>query len=84
MAYEPELIYFDWWIGQPSFRSTLPKFLAFYYNRAARAGRSSVVNYKLGEFADGAGVLDIERGQAPGIRADTWQTCTSIGDKSWG
>jgi alpha-L-fucosidase len=84
MSYEPELIYFDWWIGQPSFRSTLPKFLAFYYNRAARAGRSSVVNYKLSEFADGAGVLDIERGQAPGIRADTWQTCTSISDKSWG
>jgi alpha-L-fucosidase len=84
MDYEPELIYFDWWIGQPSFRSTLPKFLAFYYNRAARAGRTAVVNYKLGEFADGAGVLDIERGQAPGIRADTWQTCTSISDKSWG
>jgi alpha-L-fucosidase len=82
--YEPELIYFDWWIGQPSFRNTLPKFLAFYYNRAARAGRSAVVNYKLGEFADGAGTLDIERGQAPGIRADTWQTCTSISDKSWG
>jgi alpha-L-fucosidase len=82
--YEPELIYFDWWIGQPSFRNTLPKFLAFYYNHAARAGRSSVVNYKLGEFADGAGTLDIERGQAPGIRPDTWQTCTSISDKSWG
>ena len=84
VGYEPELIYFDWWIGQPSFRNTLPKFLAFYYNRAARTGRSAVVNYKLGEFADGAGVLDIERGQAPGIRSDTWQTCTSISDKSWG
>ena len=83
-AYEPELIYFDWWIGQPSFRNTLPKFLAFYYNRAARAGGTAVVNYKLGEFADGAGTLDIERGQAPGIRPDTWQTCTSISDKSWG
>jgi alpha-L-fucosidase len=84
MGYEPELIYFDWWIGQPSFRGTLPKFLAFYYNRAARAGGTAAVNYKLGEFADGAGVLDIERGQAPGIRTDTWQTCTSISDKSWG
>jgi alpha-L-fucosidase len=28
--------------------------------------------------------LDIERGQAPGIQAQTWQTCTSISDKSWG
>ena len=82
--YDPELIYFDWWIGQPSFRNTLPSFLAYYYNHAAREGGTAVVNYKLGEFADGAGTLDIERGQAPGIRPDTWQTCTSISDKSWG
>ena len=26
--YEPDLVYFDWWIGQPSFRNTLPSFLA--------------------------------------------------------
>lgn len=82
--YEPELVYFDWWIGQPSFRNTLPSFLAYYYNKAARTHGSAIVNYKLGEFADGAGVLDIERGQAPGIRPDVWQTCTSISDKSWG
>ncbi len=82
--YEPDLIYFDWWIGQPSFRNTLPAFLAYYYNRAARSGGSAIVNYKLGEFADGAGTLDIERGQAAGIRKNVWQTCTSISDKSWG
>ena len=82
--YSPDLIYFDWWIGQPSFRNTLPKFLAYYYNFAARHGGSAVVNYKLGEFADGAGTLDIERGQAAEIRKDVWQTCTSISDKSWG
>ncbi len=82
--YSPDLVYFDWWIGQPSFRNTLPKFLAWYYNRAAKTGGSAIVNYKLGEFADGAGTLDIERGQAPGIRSDVWQTCTSISNKSWG
>lgn len=82
--YDPDLVYFDWWIGQPSFRNTVPKFLAWYYNKGAREGTSAIVNYKLGEFADGAGVLDIERGQAPGIRKDVWQTCTSISDKSWG
>jgi alpha-L-fucosidase len=83
-TYSPDMVYFDWWIGQPSFRTTLPAFLAWYYNRAAKTGGSAIVNYKLGEFAGGAGVLDIERGQAPGIRADVWQTCTSISDKSWG
>ena len=31
-----------------------------------------------------AGVLDIERGQAPGIQQAPWQTCTSISDKAWG
>ena len=82
--YSPELIYFDWWIGQPSFRNTLPAFLAYYYNSAARHGGSAIVNYKLGEFADGAGTLDIERGQAAAIAKDVWQTCTSISDKSWG
>ncbi len=82
--YQPDLVYFDWWIGQPAFRSTLPTFLAWYYNKAAKTGGSAIVNYKLGEFADGAGVLDIERGQAPGIRPDVWQTCTSISDKAWG
>lgn len=82
--YSPELIYFDWWIGQPSFRNTLPKFLACYYNRAVQRGQEAIVNYKLGEFADGAGILDIERGGAPGIAKETWQTCTSISDKSWG
>ncbi len=82
--YSPDLVYFDWWIGQPSFRNTLPTFLAWYYNRAAKTGGSAIVNYKLGEFADGSAVLDIERGQAPGIRKDVWQTCTSISDKSWG
>lgn len=82
--YNPDLVYFDWWIGHPTFRNTLPKFLAWYYNKAAAVGGSAIVNYKLGEFADGAGVLDIERGQAPGIRTDVWQTCTSISDKAWG
>ena len=82
--YQPDLIYFDWWVGQPAFRSTVPTFLAWYYNKAAKDGGSAVVNYKYGEFADDAGVLDIERGQAPGIRRDVWQTCTSISDKAWG
>lgn len=82
--YAPDLVYFDWWIGQPAFRNTLPKFLAWYYNRAAKAGTSAIVNYKLGEFAPGAGVLDIERGEAPDIREQVWQTCTSISNKSWG
>jgi alpha-L-fucosidase len=82
--YDPELIYFDWWIGKAEFRAALPAMLAQYYNTKAAKGLQAVVNYKLGSMPVGAGVLDIERGQAPGIQASAWQTCTSISDKAWG
>jgi len=82
--YDPELIYFDWWIGKAEFRAALPAMLAQYYNTKAAQGRQGVVNYKLGSMPVGAGVLDIERGQAPGIQPTAWQTCTSISDKAWG
>jgi alpha-L-fucosidase len=82
--YHPDLVYFDWWIGHPTYRNTLPRFLAYYYNSAARRGEAGVVNYKFGAFPESAGVLDIERGQLPKIEPRVWQTCTSISDKSWG
>lgn len=81
--YHPDLIYFDWWIGHPSFRTTLPKMLAYYYDQGARRG-GVVVNYKQGDFAEGAGTLDVERGQLTGINPDHWQTDTSISNASWG
>jgi alpha-L-fucosidase len=81
--YHPDLIYFDWWIGHPTFRNTLPKMLAYYYNQGARRG-GVVVNYKQGDFAPDAGTLDIERGQLNGIQAAHWQTDTSISNASWG
>jgi alpha-L-fucosidase len=81
--YHPDLIYFDWWIGHPTFRNTLPKMLAYYYNQGAHRG-GVVVNYKLGDFPEGAGTLDIERGQLAGIHPTHWQTDTSISDASWG
>jgi len=81
--YHPDLIYFDWWIGHPTFRNTLPTLLSYYYNDGAKHG-GVVVNYKLGDFPEGAGTLDIERGQLTGIHATHWQTDTSISNDSWG
>ena len=81
--YQPELVYFDWWIGQPAFRETLPKFLAYYYNRGA-AGGGVVVNYKELAIAPGAGTQDVERGQLTDIQPQVWQTDTSISNTSWG
>lgn len=81
--YHPDLIYFDWWIGHPTFRNTLPDFLSYYYNDGAKRD-GVVVNYKLGDLAEGAGTLDIERGQLTGIHPTHWQTDTSISNESWG
>ncbi len=82
--YQPELIYFDWWIAHPTFRSTLPTMLSYYYNHGAERGDGVVVNYKLGAFPSGAGTLDIERGQLTGIHPTHWQTDTSVSNASWG
>jgi alpha-L-fucosidase len=42
------------------------------------------MNYKFDNMHDGAGVLDVERGQLPGIRTLPWQTDTSLSNESWG
>ncbi len=83
--YHPDLMYFDWWIGQPDVRRNLARFAAFYYNDSLAGKRPmGVVNYKMYAMETGAGVLDLERGQLPGIRKLYWQTDTSISNKSWG
>ncbi len=82
--YNPDIMYFDWWIGQPNARKYVAKFAAFYYNRAASQSKVPVINYKLSAMEEHSAVLDIERGQLAGIRSLYWQTDTSISIKSWG
>jgi alpha-L-fucosidase len=82
--YEPDIMYFDWWIGQPNARRHVAKFASFYYNHAASQGKVPVINYKDSAIEERSAVLDIERGQLSGIRPLYWQTDTSISNKSWG
>jgi alpha-L-fucosidase len=82
--YQPEIVWFDWWIEEPAWRPYLQKFAAYYYNRGAEWNRGVAINYKYGSFPDGTAVLDIERGQLDTSRALFWQTDTSISIKSWG
>jgi alpha-L-fucosidase len=82
--YNPDIMYFDWWIGQPNARRHVAKFAAFYYNHGASQGKVPVINYKLSAMEEHSAVLDIERGQLSGIRPLYWQTDTSISNKSWG
>jgi alpha-L-fucosidase len=83
--YHPDIMYFDWWIGQPSVRPELVRFAAFYYNSNLQAGDPvGVINFKDYAMQGNSGVLDIERGQLSGIRPLYWQTDTSVSNQSWG
>ncbi len=82
--YKPEVVYFDWWIGQPNFRRAVAEFAAFYYNYAAAHGYTGVIDFKDYSLNWKAGVRDFERGQQDRIIADHWQTDTSISNASWG
>jgi alpha-L-fucosidase len=82
--YKPEIVYFDWWIGQPNFRKAVAQFAAFYYNYAAANGYTGVIDFKDYSLDWKSAVRDFERGQQDRIIADHWQTDTSISDKSWG
>ena len=82
--YKPDLIYFDWWIGQPSVRPYLAQFAAYYYNESLKHGAVGIINYKLVDMEAHSAVLDIERGQTSSILPVTWQTDTSVSNKSWG
>ena len=81
--YHPDLLYFDWWIGQSSFRDHVTRFAAFYYNQAAKTG-GVVINYKDHAFQENSATLDVERGQLTDIQQRHWQTDTSISNASWG
>jgi len=83
--YHPDIVYFDWWIGQPSIRTNLTKFTAFYYNSSLKYGdHVGVINYKDYAIQEHSAVLDLERGQLGDIRPLHWQTDTSVSNKSWG
>ena len=83
--YHPDIMYFDWWIGQPSIRPNLTRFAAFYYNASLNYGdHVGVINYKDWAVEEHSAVLDLERGQLGEIRPLYWQTDTSISNKSWG
>jgi alpha-L-fucosidase len=82
--YKPEIVYFDWWIGHPSFRNAVTEFAAFYYNYAAAHNYTGVIDFKDYSLNWKSATRDFERGQQDHIIADHWQTDTSISDRSWG
>ncbi len=81
--YEPELLYFDWWIQHRAFAPYLKTLAAYYYNRAAEHGVEAAICYKYDALAWGAGIVDVERGGFADPTPFVWQTDTAIARNSW-
>ena len=81
--YQPELLYFDWWIQHKAFEPYLKRFLAYYYNLGVRNGRPTAVCYKHEALAFGSGIVEVERGGFPDMKAFPWQTDTASAWNSW-
>lgn len=81
--YEPQLLWFDWWIREPSFKPYLKRLAAYYYNKGLDWNKGVAINYKEDAFQEGTAVFDVERGQLDDIRPSFWQTDTSVSENSW-
>lgn len=86
--YQPELIWFDWWMASEPFHEHVKLFTSYYYNEGKAWPNMPAINYKehgeMRSYPDGSAVLDIERGQLSDTREYFWQTDTSVSTTSWG
>ncbi|MEZ4663456.1 MAG: alpha-L-fucosidase [Caldilineaceae bacterium] len=82
--YQPQLIWFDWWIQNMAFKPYLKQMAAYYYNAGAMWGKEVAINHKFDAFPAGVTVFDIERGQVRSTHGLFWQNDTSVSKNSWG
>jgi alpha-L-fucosidase len=82
--YQPQLVFFDWWIQHLAFKPYLKKYAAYYYNRAVSWNKEVAINHKYEAFEKGSAVYDVERGQMDEIAPFFWQCDTSVSKNSWG
>ncbi len=76
--YEPDVIWFDWWLENMTKESRV-KFLNYYYNQAKALNKEVVICYKETTFNDAVAVKDYERGRPNQPKKDFWLTDTSPG-----
>ena len=82
--YQPQLIWFDWWIQNMAFKPYLKQMAAYYYNAGVQWGKEVAINHKYDAFPAGVAVFDIERGQVRRTHGLFWQNDTSVSKNSWG
>jgi len=84
--YQPDIMWFDFYLDIPDYAEYRPKLAAYYYNKGIEWGKEVVLqdkNFSHEAFPEGTVIYDLERGKLPGIRKLPWQTDTSIGKNSW-
>lgn len=81
--YQPEILYFDWWIQHAAFKPYLKKVAAFYYNKGAIRHKKVAICYKHDAMMFGSGIVDVERGKFAEAKPYYWQTDTAIARDSW-
>ena len=84
--YQPDILWFDFYLDIPDFADQRPKVAAYYYNKGIEWEKEVVLqdkNFSHEAFPEGTVIYDLERGKLPGIRKLPWQTDTSIGKNSW-
>ncbi len=77
-VYQPDLIWFDWWLENMTEESRT-KFLAYYYNKGTEWNKDVVVCYKESTFPNNTAIKDYERGRPNQPKTDYWLTDTSPG-----
>ena len=86
--YQPDILWFDFYLDKEAFRPNHTELAAYYYNKGLEWEKEVVLqNKNFGGFEaypPGTNVLDLERGKMSDIHKEPWQTDTSIGKNSWG
>ncbi len=81
--YQPEVLYFDWWIQHEAFKEYLQILSAYYYNRGKEWGKQVAICYKHDAMMFGSGIVEVERGKFAEAQPFYWQTDTAIARNSW-
>ncbi|MBK1878974.1 alpha-L-fucosidase [Pelagicoccus mobilis] len=84
--YEPDILWFDFFLDRENFVPYHKKLAAYYYNSGVARDKTVVLqtkNLKFDSYPEGTHMLDLERSKMDHLRKEYWQTDTSIGKNSW-
>ncbi|MEM9986442.1 MAG: alpha-L-fucosidase [Bacteroidota bacterium] len=84
--YQPDILWFDFYLDRPEFAPYHKKLAAYYYNSGLDRDKTVVLqskNLHYESYPEGTHMLDLERSKLDTLRKKNWQTDTSIGKNSW-